>query len=72
MKKMFTPDIDPYDELINLRSRVDIQTQQIAELQNIVKELVTAHNAHSGLIKQITQQNTELLSLWSFNNQLPK
>ena len=72
MKKMFTPDIDPYDELITLRTQVTIQTQQIQELQKVLKELVTAHNAHSVLIKQITEQNTELLSLWSFNNQLPE
>jgi hypothetical protein len=64
---MFTPDIDPYDELLNLRSHVDIQNQQISELQNVVKELVTAHNAHSALIKQLTEQNTELLTLWLHN-----
>ena len=72
MTKMFAPNIDPYDELITLRTQVTLQHQQIDELQKVVKELVTAHNAHGALITQLTEQNTELLSLWAFNNQLAK
>jgi len=70
--KMFAPDIDPYDELITLRTQVTLQRQQIDELQKVLRELVTAHNAHSKLITQLTEQNTELLSLWAVNNQLPE
>lgn len=70
MTKMINPGFDPYDEIMRLNHQCQIQSQQLHELSGILKELVKSHNAHAQLIKQITEQNTELLLMWASNHQV--
>ena len=65
MTKMFDSKFDPLKELQLLHNQVVMQQQQILELSEVVKQMAAAHNAHAHLIKQITEQNTELLLLWA-------
>lgn len=70
---MFDKMPDPYLELKKLRETVDIQQQQIAELQHYLEQASRHINQHANLIKQLTEQNTEILLLWAnttgnFNN----
>jgi DNA mismatch repair ATPase MutS len=71
--RMFDKMPDPYLELQTLRQTVTVQQQQITELQHYLEEASKHINQHAKLIKQITEQNTEILLLWAnttsnFNN----
>ena len=62
---MFDKMPDPYLELKKLRETVDIQQQQISELQHYLEQASRHINQHANLIKQLTEQNTEILLLWA-------
>lgn len=70
MSKIINPGFDPYDEILRLNHQCQIQSQQLHELSGILKELVKAHNAHAAMITQLTEQNTELLTMWAVNHPL--
>lgn len=53
---MFDPKFDPLQEL-------QLAQQQIRELQIAMHQLVQSHNAQAHLLKQISEQNTQLLDL---------
>lgn len=58
--------IDPnFDPLLDLQ----ILKQRLIDLEANFARLVDAHNNQSQLIKQIAQQNTELLELMSWQKQ---
>jgi hypothetical protein len=57
------PLIDPtFDPLMDLQ----ILKQRLVELEANFAQLVGAHNQQSALIRQIAQQNTELLEQMAF------
>jgi hypothetical protein len=69
---MIDPNFDPLSDLEQLKAQSIQHEFQLNELGKMFEQLVKAHNAQAQLIKQITQQNTELLQLWAFNTNLPK
>jgi hypothetical protein len=69
---MLNPDFDPLSDLQALKELSLQHELHLIELGKMFEQLVKAHNAQAQLIKQITQQNTELLELWAFNTSMPK
>ena len=69
---MIDPNFDPLSDLEQLKAQSIQHEHHLNELGKMFEQLVKAHNAQAQLIKQITQQNTELLQLWAFNTNLPK
>jgi hypothetical protein len=65
MTKMFDRDFDPLTALHKVIEQNQLQAQQIAELQQYLEQASVLLNQHSVLIRQITEQNTELLTLWA-------
>lgn len=65
MDKMFDPDFDPLQEL-------QICIQRLNQLEANFSRLVDAHNNHAQLLKQITQQNTEILELLAWQKEFAK
>lgn len=72
--RMIEPDFDPLEALQRLVEQNEIQRKQIAELQHYLEETSKMINTHSHLIKQLTEQNTQILLLWANNtvNSAPK
>ena len=62
---MFNPDFDPLLEL-------EVAIQRINQLEANFTRLVDAHNAQGQLVKQIAQQNTELLQMMQSNQNMIK
>jgi hypothetical protein len=58
MSHWIDPSFDPLEELHQAK-------QKIALLENNFLQLVMAHNKQSDLIKQIYDQNTQLLDMWN-------
>jgi uncharacterized membrane-anchored protein YhcB (DUF1043 family) len=70
---MIEPDFDPLAALQKVVEQNEVQARQIAEMQHYLEEASKHINQHAKLIKQITEQNTEILLLWAnttgnFNN----
>jgi len=63
MTKLFNPEFDPLLELQILKQRHD-------QLEANFSRLVDAHNAQGQLIKQVTQQNTELLEMFHLSQNI--
>lgn len=59
MTKMYDPQFNPLFDLEYCKTRLD-------NLEANFARLVDAHNAQGALIKQIAQQNTELLEMYHF------
>ena len=72
--RMIEPGFDPLEALQRLVEQNELQNRQIAELQHYLEEASKMINTHSQLIKQLTEQNTEILLLWANNtiNSKPK
>lgn len=68
MTKMFNPGFDPLEALQRLVEQNELQSRQIAELQHYLEEASKMINQHSKLIRQLTEQNTEILLLWANSN----
>jgi uncharacterized membrane-anchored protein YhcB (DUF1043 family) len=71
--KMYDNNFDPLEALQRLVEQNELQARQIAEMQHYLEEASKHINQHAKLIKQITEQNTEILLLWAnttgnFNN----
>jgi uncharacterized membrane-anchored protein YhcB (DUF1043 family) len=62
---MIDPNFDPLEALQRLVEQNELQAQQIAELQKYLEQASRHINQHAKLIKQITEQNTEILLLWA-------
>ena len=65
MTRMFNTGFDPLEALHRLVEQNELQAQQIKELQHYLEEASKIINNHSKLIKQLTEQNTEILLLWA-------
>jgi hypothetical protein len=65
MTKMFDRDFDPLTALHRVIEQNQLQAQQIEELQRYLEQASVLLNQHSVLIRQITEQNTEILLLWA-------
>jgi uncharacterized membrane-anchored protein YhcB (DUF1043 family) len=63
--RMIDPNFDPLEALQRLVEQNELQAQQIAELQKYLEQASRHINQHAKLIKQITEQNTEILLLWA-------
>jgi hypothetical protein len=58
MTHWIDPNFDPLEELHQTK-------QKLALLENNFLQLVMAHNKQGELIKQIYDQNTQLLDMWN-------
>jgi hypothetical protein len=65
MTKMFDREFDPLSALQQVIEQNKIQAQQIHELQQYLEQASSLIRQHSNLIKQLTEQNTEILLLWA-------
>lgn len=65
MTKMYDPNFNPLFDLEYCKTRLD-------NLEANFARLVEAHNAQSALVKQIAQQNTELLEMFHFHQNINK
>lgn len=65
MDRMFNPDFDPLLEL-------EVTKQRLNQLEANFARLVDAHNAQGALVKQIAQQNTELLEMFHMTQNIHK
>lgn len=65
MTRMFEPGFDPLEALHRIVEQNELQARQIAEMQHYLEEASKIINNHSKLIKQLTEQNTEILLLWA-------
>ena len=63
--RMFERGFDPLEALQRLVEQNELQDKQIRELQHYLEEASKMINTHSQLIKQLTEQNTEILLLWA-------
>jgi len=63
--KMFNKDFDPYDEILALRTIVENQARQLHELSVHLQDFAHQQNQHARLIKQLTEQNTQILLMWA-------
>lgn len=60
---MINPDFDPLMDL-------EILKQRLAQLEANFARLVDAHNNQSDLVRQIAQQNTELLEFMAMQKHM--
>jgi nitrous oxide reductase len=58
MSHWIDPKFDPLEELHQTK-------QKLAHLESNFMQLVMAHNKQAELIKQIYDQNTQLLEMWN-------
>ena len=63
--KMYDKDFDPLTALQQVIEQNKIQAQQIAEMQHYLEEASRLLKQHSHLIKQLTEQNTQILLMWA-------
>jgi dsDNA-specific endonuclease/ATPase MutS2 len=63
--KMYDKDFDPLTALQQVIEQNRLQAQQIAELQHYLEEASKLLKQHSHLIKQLTEQNTQILLMWA-------
>ena len=63
--RMIEPGFDPLEALQKVVEQNEIQAQQIAELQKYLEQASRHINQHANLIRQLTQQNTQILLLWA-------
>lgn len=59
--RMFEEGEDPYTKLKEMEALVYHHHKTIRVLENNISELIKAYTAQAQLVKQITEQNTELL-----------
>lgn len=62
MTKMFNNNFDPLMEL-------EIAIQRIGQLESNMAQLIHAHNQQVALVKQIAQQNTDILTQMAMQRQ---
>lgn len=65
MTRIIEPGFDPLTALQRVIEQNQLQAQQIAEMQVYLEEASRLIQQHSHLIKQLTEQNTQILLLWA-------
>ena len=63
--KIIDPGFDPLTALQRVIEQNQLQAQQIAEMQLYLEEASRLIKQHSDLIKQLTEQNTQILLMWA-------
>lgn len=59
--KMFEDGQDPWSKIQELEALVMHHHRELRQLTNNMNELIKAYNAQAQLVRQITEQNTQLL-----------
>lgn len=68
MKWNIDPSFDPLQELQDAKEEIAFLKNELFQLQGNFHRLVQAHNAQGNLVKQIAEQNTQLLQTMNWVN----
>lgn len=68
MKHFIDPSYDPMQDLQDAKEQIEFLKRELFELQGNFHRLVQAHNAQGNLVRQVAEQNTQLLEQLSWIN----